>query len=601
MAGEHLQILSAGVLITYALVVAFRLFFRSTFIPENVIGGALLIAAILLSAAACIAAWRANVAHARAWLVFGLSALASLFNPIISIALFGTAALLLVRQQEKSPWEELLFDVALVGSAATAVLHRWLPDLAVGDVAVAAIIAVVAAALLLVLAAGNGVLPRIAAYALAGAAGCVLVAVWSRYQGAVANEATARLGVWLFVMFAAVVAIRNGVVVQAAPNPIRLREWAGPVAIVALGAVAVHAVLSPPLGESVAYAVAALTVLTTLRMLQLLRATRGLVSEQRELAQMRALIEVNRALAGTNDLDSTLRTVTDWARRVLHANSAVIEMLTPDGQQLVLRAATGLPADVVGITYAVDKSFTGSVVKTREVRLSTNAAKDPMFSPQSSFLGEQAVAAVPLRFRERILGVLACMRSKPFEPPDVELLYAFANQAALAIEDARLFEQVRTLSVTDSLTGLANRRRLDRELAREFAAARRGRKLVAVMFDLDDFKQHNDRFGHLAGDRALKHFADALKTETRAMNLAARFGGDEFFVLLGDADRQGAEVFIERIKNRFARTMRESGNPVLTVSAGIAEFQPDMSTADELIEAADRALYSAKSEGGTSK
>jgi diguanylate cyclase (GGDEF)-like protein len=231
-----------------------------------------------------------------------------------------------------------------------------------------------------------------------------------------------------------------------------------------------------------------------------------------------------------------------------------------------------------------------------------NASRDEMIGPDTSaLLGDAPMASVPLRFRERTVGVLTCIGTRPFDAEDLELLVAFASQAAIAIEDARLFEQVRTLSVTDALTGLANRRRLDRELEREFSAARRGRRLIGVMFDLDEFKQHNDRYGHLAGDRALKHFAEALNSSTRAMNLAARFGGDEFFALLADADRAGAEVFVERVTERFHETMRQSGNPVLGVSAGIAEFRPDMNTAAELIEAADRALYISKSEEGSKR
>jgi diguanylate cyclase (GGDEF)-like protein len=85
------------------------------------------------------------------------------------------------------------------------------------------------------------------------------------------------------------------------------------------------------------------------------------------------------------------------------------------------------------------------------------------------------------------------------------------------------------------------------------------------------------------------------------MNLAARFGGDEFFALLADADRAGAQIFVERVAERFKDSMRAAGNPVLGVSAGIAEFRSDMETAAELIEAADRDLYIAKSEGATSK
>jgi diguanylate cyclase (GGDEF)-like protein len=314
------------------------------------------------------------------------------------------------------------------------------------------------------------------------------------------------------------------------------------------------------------------------------------------------LIEVSRALAGEHDLDTTLRTVTESAQKVLKAKAAVIELLSPDKEELILRAASGMPASVVGLTFPLENTFTGWIVQTGEMRVATNAGNDPFIGPTSAaIVGREPLAGVPLRYRERILGVLACVGSRPFDANDLELLRAFASQAAIAIEDAQLFAQVRELSVTDALTGLANRRRLDRELPREFAAARRGRRLVAVMFDLDDFKQHNDRYGHLAGDRALRHFAEALSGSTRAMNLAARYGGDEFFALLADADRAGAQLFVQRVRDRYDQAMRSSGNPTLCVSAGIAEFTNDMESPAELIEAADRALYISKSEGATSR
>jgi diguanylate cyclase (GGDEF)-like protein len=401
-------------------------------------------------------------------------------------------------------------------------------------------------------------------------------------------------------MFAGATVFRAEKAGAIAPPGERLRQYVAPTVAIVLAAISIDTSLHP-VERRTAIALGVLAVLVALRLVQLLQATRLQQVERRELVQMRALMDVNRALAGADDLDATLQTVTDWAQRVLNAKAASIELLS--GQtQLVLRAATGLRQDVIGLTFPVETSFTGWVVKTGDLRVSENAAQDPFVSTESgAILGDAPVAAVPLRFRERTLGVLLCVGTRPFDSNDLELLRAFANQAAVAIEDASLFEQVRTLSVTDPLTGLANRRMLDRELEREFAAARRGRRLVAVMFDLDDFKQHNDRYGHLAGDRVLKHFAEALMASTRAMNLAARFGGDEFFALLADNSIGGAQVFVGRVQARFAETMRAAGNPLLTVSAGIAEFKPDMQNAAELIEAADRALYISKSEPGTNK
>jgi diguanylate cyclase (GGDEF)-like protein len=233
--------------------------------------------------------------------------------------------------------------------------------------------------------------------------------------------------------------------------------------------------------------------------------------------------------------------------------------------------------------------------------VTTNPQRDPFIASSSlEYLGDSPVAAMPLRYRERLLGVLTCIGNKPFDAADLDLLRAFANQTALALEDARLFEQVRALSVTDPLTGLANRRQLDRELTREFSAAQRGRRLVAVMFDLDDFKQHNDKYGHIAGDEALRNFAEALHATTRTMNLAARYGGDEFFALLADSDLHGADIFIARVRDKFKRLMDAGGWPVLQVSAGVAEYTDEMKVPEDLLAAADRALYVVKFEADVS-
>ncbi|NIP80135.1 MAG: diguanylate cyclase [Gemmatimonadetes bacterium] len=115
-----------------------------------------------------------------------------------------------------------------------------------------------------------------------------------------------------------------------------------------------------------------------------------------------------------------------------------------------------------------------------------------------------------------------------------------------------------------------------------------------MIFDLDDFKHFNDTYGHLAGDRALQAFARALEIETRAMNLAARYGGDEFVALLAGTDRAGAEAFIERVRVRFDRTMAGTGGGAIGVSAGMAVFRQDMADTDALLREADDALYREK-------
>ncbi|MFC1575209.1 diguanylate cyclase [Gemmatimonadota bacterium] len=156
-------------------------------------------------------------------------------------------------------------------------------------------------------------------------------------------------------------------------------------------------------------------------------------------------------------------------------------------------------------------------------------------------------------------------------------------------------EVVEDLAFTDLLTHLPNRRHARVFLENEFAAAERGRLLSAVLFDLDNFKLYNDRFGHAAGDEALRAFSDILSLTTRRMNLSARFGGEEFLTVLAGSDVEGALVFAERVRTSLRAKKLPHGS--LTVSAGVATHHPSMRSPDELIAAADHALYQAKREG----
>lgn len=151
------------------------------------------------------------------------------------------------------------------------------------------------------------------------------------------------------------------------------------------------------------------------------------------------------------------------------------------------------------------------------------------------------------------------------------------------------------LALTDELTGLPNRRFARFFLDKEFAAGRRGRDLVVVLFDIDRFKEFNDSFGHEAGDAALVSFADVLTTLTRRMNLSARYGGEEFVSILSSSDVPGAVIYARKV----CTMLRESApaERALTVSAGIAAYRPEMGSFEELLAGADEALYEAKAGG----
>jgi diguanylate cyclase (GGDEF)-like protein len=161
------------------------------------------------------------------------------------------------------------------------------------------------------------------------------------------------------------------------------------------------------------------------------------------------------------------------------------------------------------------------------------------------------------------------------------------------LHEARAYAE--SLALYDSLTSLPNRRYFDLMLDKAFAAAARGVPLVVVVFDLDHFKAFNDQHGHLAGDAALREFAGVLSRNTRRMNTSARVGGEEFMSLVSASTVDGALVFVQRIQEGLARC---EGLPApISVSIGAAAYTQGMRGAEELVAAADAALYEAKRRG----
>jgi len=174
----------------------------------------------------------------------------------------------------------------------------------------------------------------------------------------------------------------------------------------------------------------------------------------------------------------------------------------------------------------------------------------------------------------------------------VAICVALAVVAELLHRERRIAESV---ALRDALTGLPNRRHADVLLDAQFAGALRGHRLAVALFDLDRFKQLNDRHGHAAGDAALIAFAAVLQRNTRRMNLSARIGGEEFLAILLDVEIAGAVRFAERVVAE-TRALRLPSGP-LTVSGGLAAYEEGMGSHEVLVAAADRALYAAKRQG----
>lgn len=190
-------------------------------------------------------------------------------------------------------------------------------------------------------------------------------------------------------------------------------------------------------------------------------------------------------------------------------------------------------------------------------------------------------------------------RELPTEPALVFLVAAYIGVSlgvGWLVERLRRDQaQIEQMALTDALTGLPNRRHAMSVLDREFAAAQRNRPLVIAVFDIDRFKEYNDRYGHAAGDEALRAVGDTLRSMTRRMNLSARLGGEEFLSILSETDTAGALVFVDRIRDAVRNRKLPAGS--ITVSCGVAAYREGMASPEALLEAADQALYEAKRAG----
>lgn len=304
--------------------------------------------------------------------------------------------------------------------------------------------------------------------------------------------------------------------------------------------------------------------------------------------------EIGRLLASSLDPELVLTRVVDAASELLSAEGVVVWLR--EGRVLQVRAARGRAAPHVGTEISARSSLIREVIEDGRGITISPAQWARELPPELDFpVPGGPVMAVPLPGGEQTLGAISVTLGgrRGFTSEDSRVLARLASHAAVALENARLHASLQTLSLTDPLTRLPNRRQLDVHLEREFAAAHRGRPLSVVIFDVDRFKEYNDTAGHVAGDRALQAVAEALAEETRAMNLVARYGGDEFLAVLSDTDLDGAERHAQRVHRRVARDpeIRATG---LTLSSGVATFTPGMERIEDLIRAADEDMYRSK-------
>jgi len=294
--------------------------------------------------------------------------------------------------------------------------------------------------------------------------------------------------------------------------------------------------------------------------------------------------------------------VTQVSAELVQSERASLLICDEQSENLYTKAAIGSKVDLfgaIGVGDAVSKLVLdeGDPVVVEDIRrIGIKPAPADWRYKTQSFL------SYPILIGERRIGVMNFtdkVNGDAFSERDLELLHAIAPQIAVAIDRTVLKTragELEQLSVTDSLTGLLNRRYLDKRLIEEIQRSKRHRfPMSLMMLDIDNFKSYNDTFGHQAGDAALKIVATVLQDILRGADVAARYGGEEFAILLPQTTSGEAAAIAERLRQRIERT--EFPKRKVTVSIGIAACSNEIDTPDDIIGAADYALYDAKNNG----
>ena len=308
--------------------------------------------------------------------------------------------------------------------------------------------------------------------------------------------------------------------------------------------------------------------------------------------------------------EKTYQAILKHSMELLRAERASLWVFDEDSNEISLKAAVGFSVSTTEvIPNRMGEGISGGVLESGKAMVVSDLERAGLTAaPAERKYRTKSFISYPITMRGRKIGVLNVADKAgddKFDDVDLSLLEILGPQIAVALESAEWHEratQFQLMSITDPLTGLLNRRYLEERLTDELnRSARYNYSMSCLMIDIDDFKSYNDRNGHQAGDVALKITAHALKAALRSADVACRYGGEEFCILLPQTSLTEAGVIAERMRQRVAEREYPFGKsqPLgnVTVSIGISTLGKYIETGDKIIAAADRALYTAKSQG----
>jgi|GEM_PF-1708011 len=329
---------------------------------------------------------------------------------------------------------------------------------------------------------------------------------------------------------------------------------------------------------------------------------------ERRHEELKLINSVSAAAIGTLDLDRLLHTAVRSIAKGLRVERVAVDILSDDQEQLEIAAEfrTDGVAVTVGAKLPVRRrSALAEVVFERRAVSSDDLEIDPRLHDYRDWIRERRLrsgAFLPLVVENRVIGMLsvnATSAPRVFSADEVNVFETVANQIAIGVRNARLYGRAKDRANEDSLTGLSNHRYLQERLDNEIARAERaGLPLAIVLLDLNNFKSFNDNFGHQAGDEVLRFVANAVTSCLRTTDVAGRYGGDEFLVILPQADEGGARLLLSRLRRKVEQR-NDAGFPPIPIemSAGIAVYPREADNKADLVATADRAMYADKKRG----
>lgn len=326
-----------------------------------------------------------------------------------------------------------------------------------------------------------------------------------------------------------------------------------------------------------------------------------------QIGQLSFLNELGRDLASNLDLDFLLDRLTERVVGLLKVPELALLLFDQRKGKMEVYKTRGFAEEdaQLGKPFDASTGISGDAVLKKTPIYLPNIKADPRnVAYRKDAQASGSLFCVPLLYQEQTIGVLnfSSPRIEAFSESDRALLTTVANHAALALANARLFQETLELSMTDGLTGVLNRRAMQARLELEWSRAQRDESAIGVvMLDIDHFKVYNDQHGHQMGDETLRRVSQLIQKNIRKVDALARYGGEEFLVILPRATPEKAQEVAKKLRRAVEQTdfVRGYMQPLgrVTISCGSASAPHDADNIDALIEQADRALYVAKETG----